>query len=222
MPGCVPYRAPKSRPGQSLIWLGCVALGTLPAAVVLCRALFRPWVFMWSLSFAIYAGLKWLTWWKARARVPHPAWKSVAYLLSWPGMDAERFLGRRRAGPAPSLRAWFAALLRTVAGTVLIWVIARRVPVRWALMRGWVGMVGLVWLLHFGVFQLLALFWQSVGIPTLPIMDHPLRSTSLSEFWGRRWNLGFREFSHDLIFRPLQARLGGRARQDFWGLLYPG
>ena len=34
-------------------------------------------------------------------------------------------------------------------------------------------------------------------------MSFPLRSTSLSEFWGERWNLGFRQLSYDLIFRPL-------------------
>jgi membrane bound O-acyltransferase family protein len=28
------------------------------------------------------------------------------------------------------------------------------------------------------------------------------------EFWGKRWNLGFRQLSHDLIFRPLHGRLG--------------
>jgi hypothetical protein len=25
-----------------------------------------------------------------------------------------------------------------------------------------------------------------------------------SEFWGKRWNLGFRQLAHEFIFRPLQ------------------
>src|SRR5260370_38671858 len=39
-------------------------------------------------------------------------------------------------------------------------------------------------------------------------MSAPLRSTSLGEFWGKRWNLGFRQLAHELIFRPLCRRLG--------------
>jgi hypothetical protein len=35
-----------------------------------------------------------------------------------------------------------------------------------------------------------------------------LRSTSLSEFWGKRWNLGFRQLAHDLIFCPLHEGIG--------------
>ena len=69
-------------------------------------------------------------------------------------------------------------------------------------------MLGLILLLHFRSFEALALFWQCLGVEATPIMSAPLRSTSLSEFWGTRWNLGFRQFSHDLIFRPLQRSLG--------------
>lgn len=72
-------------------------------------------------------------------------------------------------------------------------------------------MLGLILLLHFGIFQLSALFWQRLGVDAMPIMSAPLRSESLSEFWGKRWNLGFRQLSHDLIFGPLHRRLGVRA-----------
>jgi hypothetical protein len=75
-------------------------------------------------------------------------------------------------------------------------------------LRGWFGMVGLILLLHFGTFQILGLVWQSVGVKATPIMSAPLRSTSLGEFWGKRWNLGFRQLGHELIFRPLCRRLG--------------
>jgi hypothetical protein len=50
--------------------------------------------------------------------------------------------------------------------------------------------------------------WQSLGVMAEPIMSAPLRSTSLAEFWGKRWNLGFRQLAHELIFRPLYRRLG--------------
>ena len=69
-------------------------------------------------------------------------------------------------------------------------------------------MFGLILLLHFGTFQVVALLWQTAGVDARPIMAAPLRATSLGEFWGRRWNLGFRQLSHELIFRPLHRRLG--------------
>lgn len=69
-------------------------------------------------------------------------------------------------------------------------------------------MVGIILLLHFGIFQLIALFWQTQGVKADPIMSAPLRSTSLSEFWGKRWNLGFRQLAHELVFRPFYRRLG--------------
>ena len=39
-------------------------------------------------------------------------------------------------------------------------------------------------------------------------MAKPILSKTLSEFWGKRWNLGFRQLAHDLIFRPLHKRIG--------------
>jgi D-alanyl-lipoteichoic acid acyltransferase DltB (MBOAT superfamily) len=69
-------------------------------------------------------------------------------------------------------------------------------------------MFGLILLLHFGSFQIVALLWRSVGIQAEPIMSAPLRSTSLGEFWGKRWNLGFRQLAHELVFAPSYRSLG--------------
>ncbi len=122
-------------------------------------------------------------------------------------MDAEAFL----AGPAPgrpTFLAWAEATFKTALGASLIWVGARHVPPEYPLLRGWVGMLGLILLLHFGSFDLLALAWQAAGIDAEPIMRSPIRSRSLGEFWGKRWNLGFRQLSHDFLFRPALPRLG--------------
>jgi len=163
---------------------------------------------MWTLAFAIYAGCKWLTWWSDRSRACRPAWRSVAYLLAWPGMDAEAFLDATVHVLRPPLRSWLFAFAETSLGTVLLWVVARSVPESHPLLRGWAGMVGAILLLHFGVFQMVALFWQARGVNAQAIMAAPLRSASLSEFWGKRWNLGFHQLAHDWIFAPLHRRLG--------------
>jgi Membrane bound O-acyl transferase family len=187
---------------------GWLPLSILPLTAVACGNLLQPWVFMWVLSLAIYLSLKWLTWWRVRSRIDHPAWRSVAYLFAWPGMDADAFLNTRKRTPAPVVSKWLWAALETILGAVLLWAIARSIPRGSLLLRGWIGMVGLILVLHFGLFQMVALLWQGFGVAAEPIMRSPLRSTSLGEFWGKRWNLGFRQLAHELIFRPTSRELG--------------
>ena len=189
-------------------WIGWLPISVLPLTAVACRNLLPAWVFMWVLSFAIYLSLKWLTWWRARSRIAHASWRSVAYLLAWPGMDAEAFLDGGQRVPSPAPTTWIWATIESILGAILLWVVARSIPQRAPLLRGWVGMLGLILMLHFGTFQIVALLWQSLGVKAQAIMCAPLRSTSLGEFWGKRWNLGFRQLSHELIFRPLHRRLG--------------
>ena len=196
---------------QRSSWIGWLPISTLPLIAIACRNLLPAWAFMWILSFAIFASLKWLTWWKARLLIAHPAWRSTAYLLAWVGMDAEGFLDVHQRVPPPRMRSWLWATLETTIGAILLWVVARSVPQGERLLRGWLGMLGLILLLHFGAFQLVGLIWQSLGVRATPIMSAPLRSTSLGEFWGKRWNLGFRQLAHELVFRPLHRTLGASA-----------
>jgi len=163
---------------------------------------------MWALSFSIFAGLKWVTWWNAYTSVNHTFGRSVAYLLAWPGMDAATFLNPNQRAARPAFREWLWAFGKTALGVLLLWTVARQIPSEQLLLRGWIGLLGLVLLLHFGSFHLIALFWQSTGICADPIMSKPILSRSLSEFWGKRWNLGFRQLAHEFVFRPLHKRTG--------------
>jgi hypothetical protein len=163
---------------------------------------------MWALSFTIFIALKWLTWWTARNRISHTPARSLAYLFAWPGMDAESFLDLNRRPKQPQLQEWLWAATKTLTGVVLLWVIARKVPADQSLLRGWIGLLGLILLLHFGSFHLISLFWRSTGIEAEPIMAKPILSKTLAEFWGKRWNLGFRQLAHEFIFRPLQKCTG--------------
>jgi len=163
---------------------------------------------MWTLSFAIFAGLKWTTWWTVRIRLTPSVGRSVAYLAAWPGMDAEAFLCSSDRVQRPSVYQWLWASAKTALGVVLLWVIARQIGADHALLRGWIGLVGLIFLLHFGSFDLVSLFWQAQGIEARPIMSNPMAAGTLSEFWGKRWNLGFRHLAHEFIFQPLLRRTG--------------
>ena len=192
-------------------WPGWLPLLALPAAAISFRDRLPAWLFMWALSFAIFAALKWMTWWTARGRAESTLARSIVYLLAWPGMDAEAFLASTARVARPGLKQWLEAAAKTALGVILLWTIARRVPIGMPLLRGWIGLFGLIFLLHFGSFHLIALFWQTMGIDAQPIMSKPILSKTLSEFWGKRWNLGFRQLAHDYIFRPLHRRIGPAA-----------
>lgn len=150
------------------------------------------WVLMWTLAVAIFGVAKVATWWPARERV------TIGYLVAWPGMNPSTFTpGQRRA----NWREWAAASFKLAVGVVLLFGVARFVPN--PLVQAWVGGVGLIVLLHFGVFHVLALLWR-----VEPIMRTPLQATSLAEFWGRRWNVAFHELAVKLIFERLRPRIG--------------
>jgi hypothetical protein len=169
------------------------------------------WALMWALAGSLFFGLKALTLWRARKTSRYSLWRPVAYVFAWPGMDPQSFLNVGKAVAPPGLREWLWATFDVGLGVVLFWGVSRVLPASQPLLRGWTGMVGLILLLHFGVFQLLALVWQQAGIDAAPIMSSPLSSRSLGEFWGKRWNLGFSRPAYDLIFTPLRKLLGAAA-----------
>ena len=85
-------------------------------------------------------------------------------------------------------------------------------------------MVGLVLMLHFGTFHLLSCSWRAIGVDAPPLMNYPLVSVRLTEFWGNRWNTAFRDLTHRFLFRPLTKKLGPQqalvAAFVFSGLLH--
>jgi len=88
------------------------------------------------------------------------------------------------------------------------WGVARLAVPASLLAAGWVGLFGLIFLLHFGSFHLVSLAWRTVGIQARAIMDSPIRAVSLSELWGRRWNLAFHVLARDLVLGVARNRFG--------------
>jgi hypothetical protein len=167
---------------------------------------------MWALSAAIFAACKCLTWRRTPA-ADAPVWRHVAYLFAWPGLDAKAFLDPRPLPRAsrPTPGEWAFAAAKLAFGVALVWGVVPLVPSDLPILRGWVGMTGLIFLLHFGTFHLLSCAWRAVGVDAKPLMVWPILAVSVSEFWGKRWNTAFRDLTHRFLFRPLASRLGARA-----------
>ena len=258
------------RASRAGAWAGWLPLTVLPWIALGLKPSLPAWAFMWAMALAIFFGFKWLTWWKACQGGAHPGpARSIAYLLSWPGMDASEFLtwwtgapasgtawrvtgaeyrpsrkpafrvmesllslpsrsadslvrlvwgmangmhgqgcprsvAGERFGPRPIEWSW--AVLKTIFGAALIWGVVR--CLQSTLLAGWTGLLGLVFLLHFGLFHLLALMWQQAGVNAQPIMRAPILATSLADFWGRRWNVAFHQLAHAYGLLPLRQRFG--------------
>lgn len=188
-------------------WLPVVVL---PVATFGFRPVLPDWAFMWALALSLFLGCKWLTL-NDSGTITTRA-RAVGYLAAWPGMDARAFLERGgNEAPAPATREWLAACAKLLGGVLLLWVGVRAAARFGTLAAGWVGMVGVIFILHFGTFHLASLAWRRRGVRAEPIMNAPLCATSLRELWGRRWNGAFHELVHRYAFRPWHARFGAAA-----------
>lgn len=198
---------PSSRWGD---WIAWTPLLILPLLTIAFRAKLLPWVFMWLLAVAVFAGCKWQTWWEAPAtgRIAGNWKRSAAYFMLWPGMDAGKFFDDVVDKERIPAHEWIAASAKILSGIALIKLGAGALLLGHPILGGWAGMVGLVLILHFGIFYLLALAWQQAGVDVKPIMQKPLESRALGELWGKRWNLGFRKLTHTWVFQPLSKRFG--------------
>ena len=187
-------------------WLG---LAILPLFALTTRPFLPAWGFMWLMAFAIFFGCKWLTLGIATARGRVCPFRATAYLLAWPGMDAGRFLSPDLPARVPR-SAMFKkagiAVFRILLGSILLFGVAHQATS--PIFAGWIGMLGMILILHFGLFALLNAGWRALRVDARPIMERPLRSTSVAEFWGRRWNGAFNDLALGLVFRPIAQRGG--------------
>lgn len=144
---------------------------------------------MWLVAVSVFAACK------LASLIPanRAGWKMTsAYLCLWPGLDAQSFLHSTKVA-ATSASEWAFAAVKAIFGGLML-----------TINNPWPRMVGVVFLLHFGLFHLLSLAWRSVGVDAKPLMNWPILATGLADFWGQRWNAAFRDLSYQMIFRPLR------------------
>jgi predicted DCC family thiol-disulfide oxidoreductase YuxK len=190
------------RPGWFLAYL---PLLVFPLSVLPLRTRLEPWVFMWAMAFALYAGCKWMTYRLAcQSLETKNPWRATGYLLAWPGMNASAFLERKSTPAKPRSAEWVFALIKTSLGFALLFGVTRILVPYHPIVAGWVGMWGAIFILHFGLFHLLSLAWRQAGVKAAPIMQFPLASNSLMEFWGSRWNAAFHELAFRFVYRPFR------------------
>jgi hypothetical protein len=197
-------------PRRSVEWPGWLPLLLMTAVVAVLGRSLPAWSYMWLLAIAMFGGCKWLTFWSAwRNGVKPTAARAAGYLLAWPGMDAKKFLTMTPLAAKPRLAEWLFALIKTLFGAALVWGVTRSLA-DFPLRAGWIGMIGIMFVLHFGLLHAVSLAWQAAGVNAPPLMQAPILSVSTGEFWGARWNTGFHQLVKEMLFAPLRTIFGAR------------
>jgi len=183
------------------------------AASVLAVMAMRPyvpaWCEMWLVAAVLFANFKWLTWvGRSGSFAKVGGGQAPGYLIGWVGFDAEEFCTRSKLDIRPQAWEWAAAIAKTMLGAGMLWALIRLLPADRPTLVAGMGFAGLIMLLHFGLFHLLALLWRRNGVAVRPIMHWPLLATSLADFWGQRWNRAYRRISFEYFFRPAVNRFG--------------
>jgi hypothetical protein len=178
-----------------------------PGLIALIAPTVPPVVAAWLLAVAIFAMFKIWTFLHYARTADVSMANSLAYLLAWPGMDPRAFSLRVEPIKRPTRFDWLSAGGETLLGATLLWVVVRRF-VDYPLLAGWIGLVGLAFFLHFGLFHLLALVWRWAGAGVEPLMKAPILASSVSDFWSHRWNLAFRDLAQVFFFRPFVSQFG--------------
>lgn len=177
---------------------------------------------MTGIIAATFVAMKIVTIAFARAEGSVLGVKATVEFLAWPGMRPSLFARRRVAAKQATDRQAAAPLvrngLRAILGGAALFACARLVagsqlaePARHIAVTI-IALPALSLMLHFGLFDLVAAFHRWRGVPVEKLFRAPLSARSLSDFWSRRWNVGFSEMIALIVHRPLR-RIAGKANR---------
>jgi alginate O-acetyltransferase complex protein AlgI len=131
----------------------------------------------------------------------------IAFIL-WPGMDP-RQIARSNENAEEAGNYFVRAYLWVLTGLfmgLLLSIYQAHIPSQ---VLGPLGVVPFLFIFHFGFARIItSLFWI-VGFSVPKLFDQPLSSSSLGDFWSRRWNLPFVQMNK-VLFVPLIPSRAGR------------
>jgi hypothetical protein len=123
----------------------------------------------------------------------------------WPGMDPERSAEKGIATDADAqpvgrgLAYLYCGLALILAGSII--------PMSAAL-TGWLGLIGLLLAVHFGLSEILSSGFRLSGRAVRPLFNRPFAAETLNEFWTKRWNTAFVEMDRRLFLPALLRKFG--------------
>lgn len=189
-------------------WIGVVVLGVGVLTILTSAWAAIPWIRMWLLAAGVYFSVKALV----LMRTPSALADTIEWLLFCPTLNLAGFTRRSSVESQHAFRLALVGLMDFAFGAALLWVVARQFAAT-PLVSAWIGMTGLIFMMHFGGFHLITAFWMCKGRGVEPLMKCPIAAVSLADFWGCRWNTAFRDAMNLLVFRPVASRWHVRTAQ---------
>jgi hypothetical protein len=184
-----------------------MAIGSMAVIFIMAVCFLSSWEAMWLGAISLFGSMKLLTIATCVEAADASTAKRLGYLLLWPGMNPNAFFEPVANVAKPRSGEWLFAISKLLIGIMLIYAAIVILPAR-LMLAGWIGFVGLVFFFHLGLFHISSLGWRLDGVGVRPIMDWPILATSLSDFWGNRWNRAFRDLMFYWVFRPITRLLG--------------
>lgn len=128
----------------------------------------------------------------------------LTYMSVWPGFDPEPF---RKRQPVADLEAsrfarGYLLMLIGLLTVVLLSYFHSMIP---PFVSGAAGLLGIMLTVHLGYCDVLSSLLRWAGWPVAPLFEKPWCSSSLREFWNKRWNIAFVEMNRQ-VFMPLFKR----------------
>lgn len=181
-------------------------------------ALYAPWYRMVAFIVALFLAMKGVAHVYRYGNASRLSFLQWLLFLSWPGMDAGPFeqFGKKPLGDRESLNDVKRGTLSLLVGAAMLIVIAL------SLKPGYLPdhlfclltFPAFIMIFHGGIFDWGVAVCRNLGIQVQPLMNAPWKARSLSEFWGRRWNVAFIQMTQITVFLPL-----ARALRPQWALL---
>ncbi len=175
---------------------------------------------MLLLIFVTFVAMKIVVVAITKTRLTPRQWLAFA---GWFGMRPELFTRNRHAAPRSagfqpaatpaSCRPGFLAIATGFTLLILARVLATSsldLTVRQVLVSA-IALPALSLILHFGIIDVATALYRRNGWSVNEPFRNPLASRSLSEFWSRRWNVGFSEMISVAVHRPVRRYAGETA-----------
>lgn len=128
----------------------------------------------------------------------------LLYMTIWPGFDPEPFRKRGTIGELERGR-FIRGYVLMWSGAIAIALLAYYHSVLPPILTGAAGILALMCTVHLGYCDVLSSLVRWLGWSAAPLFEQPWRSTSLRDFWNKRWNIAFVEMNRQ-VFMPLFKR----------------
>jgi hypothetical protein len=128
----------------------------------------------------------------------------LIYMTFWPGIDPTPW--RSRTKTDEDGRRFARGLIGFLTGISAVAALSVFLPAVGTEAAGWLGIAALIISVHFGYAEMLPSIVRLCRWNVGPLFNAPLRSSSLNDFWSKRWNLAFVEMDRILFLPFLKSK----------------